>query len=113
VTSLDRYARMARQHWQKFRPRELATIPDPEAFFPAKGRELEQAMITAEEALEETLPAEPDYPARVGQLKQIAATALEQATREVFGPPEDGPDPVATNPMTADLEQIRRDLNQL
>jgi hypothetical protein len=84
---------MVRRHWEEFRPRELATIRDPEAFFARKGREIQAAAIDAQEALEAALPPEPDYQARVGQLNQIRATAEQRAMAELLPPPEEDEEP--------------------
>ena len=92
----SRYSLIARRHWEQFRPRELARIRDPEAFFATKGRELETAMIDAQERLEQTLPPETEYQARVGQLNQIRATAEQQALAELLPPPEEDEEPPAT-----------------
>jgi hypothetical protein len=64
-------------------------MPDPESFLQAVGRQLQTAVIEAQEALEETLPPDPDYQARVGQLNQIRATAEQQAMAQLLPSPED------------------------
>jgi hypothetical protein len=87
--SESRYSRLVRAHWEQFRPRELARMQDPDAFFTRKGQELHEALIEAQEALETSLPAEPNYQARVGQLKQIRATAEQQVRAELLPPPEE------------------------
>jgi hypothetical protein len=84
-----RYAQLARRHWEQFRPRELAAISDPEAFCATKGQELQAAVIELQEAMEQAIPPEREYPARVGQLNQIRADAEHRALTELLPPPED------------------------
>ena len=100
----NRYSLIARRHWEQFRPQELARIPDPEAFFATKGRELEAAMIELQEALEETLPPETGYEARIGQLNQIRATAEQQAMAELLPPPEEDEEPPTSPPEPGPIQ---------
>ena len=86
---MNQYSLIARRHWEQFRPRELATMEDPETFFARKGQELQAAVIEVQEALEETLPPETGYQERVGQLNQIRATAEQQVMTELLPPPEE------------------------
>src|SRR4051794_1230000 len=52
----SRYTRLVRAHWEQFRPRELAQMPDPDAFLAHKEQELHEALIEAQETLERSLP---------------------------------------------------------
>ena len=110
----SQYSLMARRHWEQFRPRELAAMQDPTGFFTAKGQELQNAVITAQEALEETLEPATGYPARVCQLNQIRATAEQQVMAQLLPPPEDDEDPdLPPSPISAELTAIRQDLQAL
>lgn len=86
---MNQYGLKAKAHWEKHRPRELAAMENPERFFEAKGAEMQAAISTAEEVLEEATEPETDYQRRVGQLNQIRATAEQQVMAEHLPPPED------------------------
>lgn len=114
MATAHRNEELLRRHWEEFRPRELAAMQDPESFFLRLGTQMEDAIEAAEESLEETLEPETEYQARVGQLRQIAATAREQVLREMLPPPEDEDDPGAPmSPEAAELAAIRRELEGL
>lgn len=114
MATANRYEELLRRHWAEFRPRELAAMQDPETFFLRLGTQMEEAIEAAEEDLEEALEPETDYQARVGQLRQIAATAREQVLREMLPPPEDeDASGVAMSPEAAELAAIRRELENL
>ena len=88
---MNRYGRLARQHWAKWRPNQLSQIPDPETFFTDLGAEVE----TQIEALEIALAGEDrggeDYLEKVGRLRNARMTAESQVLREmVLLEPEPG-----------------------
>lgn len=107
------YSQTVREHWEKYRPRELAQMQDPEGFFRDKGREIQVAILEAEQALEEALEPEQDYQARVGQLNQIRATAEQQVLAELLPPPEEEPELPPLSPEMQELLAIRDELNEL
>jgi hypothetical protein len=117
---MSTYIETVRTHWETHRPRELAQMSDPETFIRTKAQEIQVAVLQAEQDLEETLDAEPDYQARVGQLKQIRATARDQVFRELLPPPESetstatrtaGQQEPALDPRLAELLAIRDELS--
>jgi hypothetical protein len=114
VVTANRYSHLVREHWTQYRPGELAQMSDPERFFATKGMEIQQAVIAAQEALEQALEAEPDYRARVGQLNQIRADAEHQVLAQLLPPPEDQEDPPAPlSQVQVELAAIREDLQAL
>lgn len=99
---MNRYGRLAQQHWAKWRPNQLRQIPDPETFFTDLGQEVE----TQIEALEITLagddPGGEDYLEKVGRLRMARVTAESQVLREmVLLEPEPG-HPDAEDPADSD-----------
>ena len=99
---MNRYGRLAQQHWAKWRPNQLSQIPDPETFFTDLGEEVE----TQIEALEIALAGEDpggDYLEKVGRLRNARMTAESQVLREmVLLEPEPG-HPDAEDPQDRDL----------
>ncbi|MFD0386469.1 hypothetical protein ACFQ2B_40445 [Streptomyces stramineus] len=80
---VSEYATTARRHWETYRPRELAQMPDPEEFFAELAVAVQEriAELTQErmgEAMRET-----DHERRAGKLKAAQQMAREQALREI------------------------------
>ena len=50
---MNRYGRLAQQHWARWRPNQLSQIPDPEDFFSMLGQQAEQQI----DELAASLPA--------------------------------------------------------
>lgn len=101
------YSQVARDHWTRHRPRELAEMTNPETFFLNKGREIETAILAAEETLEETVSAATEYEARAGQIKQIRADATAMVLRDLL------PEPEPETEETPELSPEMRDLQAL
>lgn len=87
--SAARYERMARLHWQTYRPTETASLDDPETFFRELGvtaHEEVEAMVAATE-----LPATGTAQDRVGMLRAAQKAAEEAVLAElVLVEPEPG-----------------------
>lgn len=80
---MNRYGRMAMEHWKKFRPLNFARITDPEPFFQRLGEEAETQIIDLADAL-----AGKDEPGegsmeKLGRLNMARANAESQILREM------------------------------
>jgi len=100
---MNRYGRLAQQHWAKWRPNQLSQIPDPETFFTDLGAEVETQIEALEIALAGEDPGGEDYLEKVGRLRNARMTAESQVLREmVLLEPEPG-HPDAEDPQERDL----------
>ena len=100
---MNRYGRLAQQHWAKWRPNQLSQIPDPETFFTDLGEEVERQIEALEIALAGDDPGGEDYLEKVGRLRTARMTAESQVLREmVLLEPEPG-HPEAEDPQDRDL----------
>jgi hypothetical protein len=100
---MNRYGRLAQQHWAKWRPNQLSQIPDPETFFTDLGQEVETQIEALEIALAGNDPGGEDYLDKVGRLRTARMTAESQVLREmVLLEPEPG-HPDAEDPQDRDL----------
>ena len=107
---MSTFRQTVRRHWQTYRPREWAALEAPEEFVQAKAREIEAAILEAEEVLEQTVPAATEYEERAGQLRQIRASATDQVLREMLPEPEPEPEveaPPEISPQMRDLQAMR------
>lgn len=100
---MNRYGRLAQQHWAKWRPDQLSQIPDPETFFTELGEEAETQIQALEISLAGDDPGGEDYLQKVGRLRNARMTAESQVLREmVLLEPEPG-HPEAEDPQETDL----------
>jgi hypothetical protein len=89
--AVNRYGRLAQQHWAKWRPTELSQIPDPETFFSRLGLEVETQVEQVATDLAGDDPAGEGYLEKLGRLRMARFTAESQVLRElVLLPPEPG-----------------------
>jgi hypothetical protein len=99
--AVNRYGRLAQQHWAKWRPRELSQIPDPEAYFSRLGLEVETQVEQVATDLAGDDPAGEGYLDKLGRLRMARFTAESQVLRElVLLPPEPGHPEAEENPQT-------------
>ena len=90
---MNRYGKMARDHWARWLPARYAQIPDPERFFTALGREVEQQIGDLAMDLAGNGPPGEDYPARVRRLNMARLQAEETVLAErVLLEPETRPE---------------------
>ena len=100
---MNRYGRLAQQHWAKWRPNQLSQIPDRDTFFTDLGQEVETQIEALEIALAGNDPGGEDYLDKVGRLRMARMTAESQVLREmVLLEPEPG-HPDAEDPQDRDL----------
>jgi hypothetical protein len=86
---MNSYAVMARDHWAKWRPNQLAEISDPETFFTRLGETVEADIdqLTTDLAGAD-VPGE-GYMGKLGRLRMARFTAESTVLREqVLLPPE-------------------------
>lgn len=85
-----RYGTQARAHWTRWRPTQLAQIPDPEGFFAELGEQVEQQVDQmASDLAGQDVPGE-SYLAKVGRLRMARFDAEAQVLRDlVLLPPEE------------------------
>ncbi len=101
MTAMNSYGNQALQHWTRWRPKELAAIPDPQEFFARLGLEVEQEIDDRAEAILESqsTPEAEDYLTRVGRLRMARFDAESEVLRErVLLPPEDEQDETSRDP---------------
>ena len=105
---MNMYSPMVREHWTTHRPQEWAAMADPEAFVTTKAREIETAILVAEEALEKAVPEPTEYEAAAGRIKQIRADATAMVLAELLQEPEPGAEKTPEQtPMEKHLQEIR------
>lgn len=97
----SRFGPQARAHWTRWRPRQLAQIPDPETFFAELGEQVEQQVDQmASDLAGQDVPGE-SYLAKVGRLRMARFDAEAQVLRDlVLLPAEEPPATTATSPAT-------------
>jgi len=103
-----RYGAQAQAHWARWRPWELAQIPDPEAFFAELGEQVErQVDQMASDLAGQDVPGE-SYLAKVGRLRMARFDAEAQVLRElVLLPPQEPPAPTTAAAAAAAMSSSR------
>jgi hypothetical protein len=88
--AVNKYGQQAKEHWQKWRPRQYEQIPDPQAFFAALGEEVQQRVRDLELDLAGSDTPGEGFMEKVGRLNMARFMAEGQALRELALPePED------------------------
>lgn len=88
---MNRYGRLAQDHWTKWRPNQLRQIPDPEEYFTTLGEEVEQQVEELAATLAGDDPGGEDYLEKLGRLRMARLNAESQVLAEmVLLPPEPG-----------------------
>jgi hypothetical protein len=83
---MNHYGEMAREHWARMRPKELATIEDPDRFFTELGRQIEDRIVSLALELEQDTGTD-DYLANAAMMHTARRMAEDQVIREMFGEP--------------------------
>lgn len=108
---MNRYGRLAMEHWQQVDPARLAALEDPTAFFTTLGEQIEERVQELQEHLAgQDSPGE-TYLEKVGRLNAARLQAEEMALSELVWlrtPAEPDP-PSATDEY---LWTIHRALNE-
>jgi hypothetical protein len=109
---MNRYGALAWEHWERHRPGELATIPDPTSFFRELG-DLVEAEVTAETATRLS-PVEATDPDTVAQVRRqveeeiLAAHVLLPDETDLPPTGERDPDVAWELTIPADPELLER-----
>jgi hypothetical protein len=106
VVDVNQYGRRAQGHWQEFRPRRVAELDDPQAFFTELGGDVQQEVRARWTAERLTAPAAvgESYLERAGRLQRMRHEAEAEVLRElVLLPAEDDVDQ-ADDPHLTDEE---------
>ena len=86
---MNSYGAMARDHWTRWRPSQLAQITDPETFFTRLGETVEADIDQMATDLAGPDPAGEDYLKKLGRLRMSRFTAESIVLRDqVLLPPE-------------------------
>jgi len=103
---VNQYGRLAQQHWQEFRPRRIAAIGDPEAFFTELGTDVQDEVRTRWTAERLTAPAVvgESFLERVGRLQQMRHEAEAEVLRELVLLPAEGDVDLADDPHLTEAE---------
>ena len=99
---MNRYGRMAMDHWSRWRPQNFQTITDPEQFFQELGETVEDQILSLATAL-----AGPDVPGegfmgKLGRLNMAKFNAEAQVLREMVLLPPEEEEPEAMEPPLED-----------
>ncbi|GAB7192794.1 hypothetical protein NUM3379_35030 [Kineococcus sp. NUM-3379] len=86
---MNKYGRIAHEHWTKFRPQELAKIESPTDFFSTLGQQIEDQVVELTPTLAGADPAGEDYLQKVGRLNAARQQAEEQVLTDLVW--ESGP----------------------
>lgn len=87
---MNHYGTQARDHWRRHLARQLARIPDPEAFFTLLGATAETEIQDLAEALAQLKPPGEGYLAEVARLETARKMAEMKVIRElILVDPED------------------------
>ncbi len=87
---MNRYGRMAQQHWTRWLPQATANLTDPDRFFTMLGLQVADEIDSRASELAGDDPGGEDYLTKLGRLRTARFTAEETVLRErVLLPPED------------------------
>ncbi|TDD65400.1 TnpV protein [Jiangella aurantiaca] len=80
---MNRYGRLAMEHWQQVAPQRVEELEDPTAFFSTLGQQVETRVQELQDQLAGAdVPGE-DYLAKVGRLNMARLQAEEMALAEL------------------------------
>ncbi|MFF1678815.1 hypothetical protein ACFVYG_22595 [Streptomyces sp. NPDC058256] len=103
---MNQYGRLAKQHWQEFRPARITEIDDPETFFTELGTDVQdevRARWTGERVAASSVVGE-SYLERAGRLQQMRRDAEAEVLRELILLPADDHVDLADDPHLTDTE---------
>jgi hypothetical protein len=81
---VNHYGVRAQDHWRTHLPRQLARIPDPEAFFTLLGETAESEIEHRAEALAKLKPPADGYLEEAGRLQTARQMAEMEVMRELI-----------------------------
>jgi hypothetical protein len=101
---LNRYGRLAQQHWAATDPTAYKEIADPETFFQTLGEQAEQQIQDLQTTLAGPDPAGEQYFEKVGRLNMARLAAEEQILEElVLIPAPDSPTDEPATDLVSDV----------
>lgn len=80
---MNKYGQLALEHWQRTKPQELSTIPDPEDFFSTLGETAASQVDELTDQLAGPDPAGEGYLEKVGRLRMAKHRAEEMVLAEL------------------------------
>lgn len=99
---MNRYGRIALDHWKTSAPTRYAAIPDPETFFAELGEQMAREVQTLALDLAGPDPAGEEYLAKVGRLNAARSQAEELVLHETAYVSDD---PNRSDSLSEDLEE--------
>ncbi|MBW3648165.1 MAG: hypothetical protein KY440_10375 [Actinobacteria bacterium] len=87
------YAAQALAHWKRWRPKQLAQIPDPQQFFAELSAQVAQQVDQLSTELAGPDPTGEDYLTKLGRLRMARHSAEAQILRELVLLPAEQDDP--------------------
>jgi hypothetical protein len=96
---MNRYGRIAQEHWERWAPTRYAALEDPTAFFTDLGEQIEREVLELATHLAGPDPAGEEYLAKVGRLQAARSQAEEQVLHELAYVSDD-----PTQDLSEDLE---------
>lgn len=81
---MNKYAMLAQQHWETYRPLEFAQMNDRETFFTNLGEQISYQIAELARQLEGGVQPGEAYLAKVGRLGAARRSAEEQVLRETL-----------------------------
>lgn len=107
-TAMNKYARIAQEHWQRHAPSRYAALEDPESYFQDLGETALTQIAQMEAYLERQLPTDLPYLDRVRHLQSIRLRAEETVLTDLVYSVESEP-----TTLSAELEEILGELPPL
>ena len=80
---MNRFGRIASDHWKKWLPKRYAALPDPEKFFSDLGEEIEEAVQEMALNLAGNDPPGEGYMQKLGRLNMARFNAESDLLREM------------------------------
>lgn len=106
---MNRYGRLAQQHWAATDPTAYQEIADPEKFFQRLGEQAEQQIQDLQTTLAGPDPAGEQYLEKVGRLNMARLQAEEQILEElILIAPTDSPEEPPTGLVSDVLAAIHQ-----
>ena len=81
---MNKFALLAQRHWERYRPAELAQMPDQERFFSELGEQISYQIAERSRQLEGGVQPGEAYVAKVNRLRAARLTAEQQVLRETL-----------------------------
>lgn len=81
---MNKYALMARDHWEQYAPSQVEELETPTEFFTKLGEEAEAQVQQIESHLEASLPSDLPYLEKVAQLRAITKQAEDAVLPELI-----------------------------